>query len=284
MSKKNFYKSQEQTPVTTEETEVTENKPVESTVEEPTETKPEEVTEVVESPAEETPVIEQVTVVEPESITEEKSQPVDERQSLIAELDVKPAGVDTMTGQPILPNTPMLRRMKELQESKENSVTKLNKTLTEVVKEKYSEQTAKHPTVVYLVSVLSEYVERMSPTNVVEETAGANYQLKLARAYDAALSAEPELAMVCLEIIVATVTEHLNGAFSERYALRFINVAKLNSEQAYRFHMLTTLFIELGRRAHQKSPAPIGESVNIQKLMDFIPDRNAKANLAEFLS
>lgn len=218
------------------------------------------------------------------TVSQPENNLVDERQSLINELGVKPTGVDIVTGQPILPNTPMLRRMKELAEAQVTSVVKTNKTLTDVVKEKYNPQVANHPTVVYVVSVLSEYVERMSPSNTLTEEEGANYQLKLARLYDAALSAEPELAMVCLEIIVATVTEHLSAAFSERYALRFINIARLNPEQAYRFHMLTTLFMELGRRAGQKNPAPIGESVNIQKLMDFIPDRNAKANLAEFLS
>lgn len=239
----------------------------------------------VETKTVETPV--EVTQTTDSLIEETIDTPLvteNEHQQLVNELGVKPAGRDITTGQEILPNTPMLRRMKELAKSQQNSVSKTNKTLTEVVKEKYGEQLAQHPTVINVVSILSEYVERMSPENTVTEEAGASYQLKLARLYDSVLNAEPELAMVCLEIIVATVTEHITEAFSERFALRFINVARLNPEQAYRFHMLTTLFIELGRRANQKNPTPIGESVNIQKLMDFIPDRNAKANLAEFLS
>lgn len=241
-------------------------------------------TKAVESPVEDTQTIDSVIEETKETPVVTEVVTITEHQQLVNELGVKSAGRDITTGQEILPNTPMLRRMKELAKSQQNSVSKTNKTLTEVVKEKYGEQLAKHPTVINVVSILSEYVERMSPENTVTEEAGASYQLKLARLYDSVLNAEPELAMVCLEIIVATVTEHITEAFSERFALRFINVARLNPEQAYRFHMLTTLFIELGRRANQKNPTPIGESVNIQKLMDFIPDRNAKANLAEFLS
>lgn len=278
MSKNNFNKNQEKRAPETETATKKEDESVESTVEETTETETEDTSNTADSDVEETQ----------EETTEEESQPdeqkTDDRQTLIDELGVKPVGVDIMTGQPILPNTPMLRRMKELQDSQNNGVAVTNKTLTDVVKEKYGEQTAKHPTVTYAVSILSEYVERMSPNNLVTEEEGAAYQLKLARLYDAVLNAEPELSMICLEIIVATVTEHISGVFSERYAQRFINVVRLNPEQSYRFQMLTTLFMELGRRAKQKSPAPIGESVNIPRLMDFIPDRNAKANLAEFLS
>lgn len=214
---------------------------------------------------------------------ESESAEKDEQTRLIEELGVTPAGVNVMSGKPILPNTPMLRRMKELKDSKQTSVDKAKYNLSDVVREKYGDKAAEDTVIKYLVSTLSEYVERMHPKNYIDETGGAQQQLKLARVYDTVLNATPEVSMVGLEIIVSVFLEH-NDLFNEIYASRFINVARLNSEQAYRFQLLTTLFIELAIRANQKSPAPIGESVNIQKLMDFIPDRNGKANLAEFLS
>lgn len=268
-----------------EETPVVEEPQVEEvTVEEPVVEEVKEETPVEpEAPADEVKEETKVEEVKPQPVEKEASDlnPQHEEAELAAKLGLNTKGVNMTTGRPIYPSTPMMRRMLEKQEQEARMNDKSRQDLIEEFMKKHNEHTLKLPQVQYVINTLADYTEKMSPENSIDELKGGEMQTKVAKLYDAVLGYEPELAMVCLEFIVAVVKANLHLAFNERYALRFINTLRVNQEQSYRFQMLTTLFIELAKGA--KGDA-LNQVVNVRKLLDFVTDRNAKANLSEFLA
>lgn len=243
----------------------------------------EETPKVVEEPVVETKEDKKTEELEPQLVEENTGElnPQHEEAELAAKLGLNIKGVNMSTGRPIYPSTPMMRRMLEKQEEEARMNDKSRQDLMEEFMKKHNEHTLNLPQVQYVIKTLADYTDKMSPENAIDELKGGEMQTKLAKLYDAVLSYEPELAMICLEFIVAVVKANLHLSFNERYALRFINALRVNQEQSYRFQMLTTLFIELAKGAKGEA---LGQAVNVRKLLDFVTDRNAKANLSEFLA
>lgn len=232
------------------------------------------------------PTVEEITDVVEDAV-EEVQEPLkeevveSEQERLVRELEIKPQGVDINTGRPVYPSTPILRAMLEKQQRDNKVELKSKHDLVGQFTEKYGQHVVALPQVKYVIDTLVEYTEKMSPSNSIDEIRGGEMQSKLAKLYDSVLGYEPELSLVCLEFIVSVVKANLHMSFNERFALRFINTMRVNQEHSYRFQMLSTLFIELAKGAKGES---LAEVINVRKLLDFVPDRNAKANLSEFLA
>lgn len=287
-------KRSNETEVEKQETEVVSETPTETV-----ETKQEEtVTETTETEAkaEEAPVENKVEPVAPAPV---ETKPVEtvaetvpatesyvpgvnaESLDLAKELGVT-AVTDVRTGQKSLPSTPAMRayaaRQAELEKAQQaNAVT----SVADMVKENYNAVVASNPTVVYVTTTLDEYIKRMSPKNSIDEVTGGQQQTKMARLYDTILLQQPELAQICLKIVVSAIKNNLNDAFAPLYAHRFANTVMLNQEEALRFQMLTTTFIAL---AEGTPKSDLNSKISVRKLLDYIPDRNAKSNMSEFLN
>lgn len=269
MSKKNYTQTQ-----TTETPEVneTEGTETETTVSQETEAQTDQTA------VEET--VDETVVETTESGETSETVVLDEQAQLMKELGLRPMGVNVMKNKEIQPSTPLLRRMKEQQErSKLNTEGKQD--IEEMIIQKFGAEVLQDPQVKYVLDTVCNYAEVMSPNRAVNEQLGGEQQEKLARLYDAVLNYNPDLSNLCLKIIVEVAKANRDLAFNERYALRFINVVRLNQTYSLRFQMLQTLFVNL---AAETSAKDIHKVVNVRKLLDYITDSNAKANLSDFLS
>ena len=219
-----------------------------------------QATEAV-TPAEETPIVED-TKETVEAVVQEEPQPV----------PVQPAIV-----KPVAPSTPFTRQVRQAVVMGER--TRVD--LLETVKETYGDKAAENPQIKYLVATLGQYVEKMSKNSVIDEQQGGAMQARLADIYDTVLNLTPELSHIGINLIVSVIKDNLNDCFSDTMALRFANAMKINQQQALRFQMLTTLFVALARGTKKQD---LGRRISIRKLVEYIPDRNAKENLMEYVS
>lgn len=246
-----------------------------------TETTPEvdPVVEVVEPTVEETvePVVEPTP--EPVEVTPVLVTEYDEQLNLAKELNLT-VRTNPSTGKPILPSTPAMRAaaarlaVKTVQPTQQLNIEKL-------VSDEFGEKVLEDVNIKLIISGLSEYVKKMSPSNVIDEDAGGAAQAKLANLYDVALSLEPAVAEMALKIIVTVIKLNLSGTFKPTMSLRFANTMPLNSEHALRFQLLTTLFCALASGVTKKD---LGRTLNVRQLIDHLSDRNAKSNLSEFIN
>lgn len=216
----------------------------------------------------------------PEQPTEVAQVPVETEAEILARKLGITKVYDKTTGELKLPSTPALRRLAELRKKPViGETTKVD--IKQMVTDKYGEKVAGHPQMEYVISVLSEYVERMSPNNSVDEKEGGIQQVKLANLYDAVLNLPPEIAQSCLTVIVSVIKDNLTLAFSPHHALRFANTMQTTQEQALRFQLLTTLFMALADGTSKKD---LPKVVNIRRLLEYVNTRDGKANISEFIN
>lgn len=205
------------------------------------------------------------------------------REEMADKLGIDSGLSDARTGEKILPSTPALRVMMEQKQKAEEAVkTSVDFTVRELLAQSYSEKVLSDPYIKYIVDTMTDYVRAMSPDAAIDETVGGQYQTRLARLYDTVLSqSDAELADVGLNIVNKIIKQNIHKAFDARYALRFANTQLLDESEARRFHMLTTLFTSLATGTKKSELAKV---LSVQKLLDYIPDRNAKSNLSDFIS
>lgn len=213
----------------------------------------------------------------------DESQPIEteheERLRLAKELNLTVRN-DINTGKPILPSTPAMRAAAALN-ARKTTVTLPGMNIEAFVIETYGNELAQNPNIKLIISTLTDYVKRMSPSASIDEKTGGEVQAQAANMYDVVLSLKPEYAQVGLEIIVAVVKQNLRGAFSETSAMRFANTMPLNTERSIRFQLLTTLFMSLAAGTKKQDLAKV---INVRQLVEYISDRNAKANISEFIN
>lgn len=236
-------------------------------------------------------VIKEETVdVEPSQDTDvsvdesiDETQPIEtesqERLRLAKELNLTVRN-DINTGKPILPSTPAMRAAAALN-ARKTTVNVPGMNIETYVIETYGNDLAQNPNIKLIISTMTDYIKRMSPSASIDEKTGGEVQAQAATMYDVVLSLKPEYAQVGLEIIVAVVKQNLRGAFSETAAMRFANTMPLNTERAIRFQLLTTLFMSLAAGTKKQDLAKV---INVRQLVEYISDRNAKANISEFIN
>lgn len=227
----------------------------------------------------EEPVADQTNDQNDEDVLSKEEIDFNEQIALAKELNLT-IRKDPHSGKPMLPSTPAMRAAAALA-ARKTTVAHTGINIDGYVIEHFGEQAASNPNVKLIVSTLSDYVKRMSPNASIDEKTGGELQAKLANMYDIVLSLKPELAQVCLEIIVAVVKQHLRGAFQQTSALRFANTMPLNTERSLRFQLLTTLFMSM---ASGTTKANLAKTINIRQLLEYITERNAKANISEFIN
>lgn len=187
---------------------------------------------------------------------------------------------DPQTGKPIIPSTPAMRAA-----LKRKAAVRVDDTTTadiqKMVSDHYDPIVCDNPNIQHVIATLGNYVKRMSPNAAIDEVRGGEIQAELAGLYDLVLSLDPELSTIGLEIIVSVIKMNLRGAFSQTLAYRFANTIPLNKELSIRFQLLTTLFISLASGTKKKD---LSKTINVRQLHDYITDRNAKANISEFIN
>lgn len=221
--------------------------------------------------------------VEPASVKEENSQTVKE-YVVAGDAVITPNHPSAITPQPVATqyrNTvnPLVKILAEREKQRTETPTKLD--ISEYVKTTFGEDVLNDPQIQYVVATLSDYITHMSPEVSIDEVVGGKYQAKLANMYDVVLGLEPELSQVGLQIITNIVRNNIGGAFADTHSLRFANTMQLNIQQANRFQLLTVLFTTLGSGTAKKD---LAKKISIRKLLDYIPDRDAKTNLTEFVN
>ena len=187
---------------------------------------------------------------------------------------------DPGTGKAILPSTPAMRAAAARKKVKP-VVEDSSMDIEAFVKDRYGENAVSDVNIKLVMSTLATYVKHMSPSASIDEKQGGIQQEKLANLYDVVLSLKPEIAQVALEIIVSVVKQNINGAFTPRSALRFANTMPLDKDRAIRFQLLTTLFITMGSGTAKKD---LAKKVNVRQLLEYVTERNAKANISEFIN
>lgn len=231
-------------------------------------------------PVEETQATETTSPAEPTPEVEDTGAP----EGLVVEEEPKPAPVapkvvtvQPTVAKPVAPSTPFTRQVRQAVVMGERTRVDLLAS----VKETYGAKVAENPQIKYLTATLGQYVEKMSKSSVIDEQQGGAMQARLADIYDTVLNLTPELSHIGINIIVSVVKDNINDCFSDTMALRFANAMKINQQQALRFQMLTTLFVALARGTKKQD---LGRRISIRKLVEYIPDRNAKENLMEYVS
>lgn len=269
-TKKRSAKTEEANDVQT--TQVTqESAPLEPTVD-----VSENSDEQEQTPEIETDVVEAV-IQDEKPVPQETEQ--DEQIRLAKELNLT-IRTDPQSGKAILPSTPAMRAAAARQAYKP-VVENTGINLDDYVLENYGDMASENPNIKLVTATLTDYIKRMNPASSIDETTGGEQQAKLANMYDVVLSLKPEIAQMALEIVVAVVKQNQRGAFNQTAALRFANTMPLNSERALRFQLLTTLFISLAGGTTKKD---LAKTLNIRQLLEYITDRNAKANISEFIN
>lgn len=227
--------------------------------------------------------VEPPAVVVQEVVTKEQQETANElTDEQIADMLGLPKVYDTF-GNRVIPSTPALKMMLERQEKTylekafDNSKADIEKLVVSLASESALENTI----VQHVVSLFSEYLEQMSPKFTIDETSGGKLQTRLATLYDHVLNADSSVSQVCLNVIVEIIRKNLGGAFSENYALRFANTMSTNKDQQLRFHAITTVLLAI---ANGTSKRNLAKTIDVRKLLDYIPDRQAKANMSEFIS
>lgn len=210
----------------------------------------------------------------PKTTTEE-----DEQLKLAKELNLT-IRTDISTGKPILPSTPAMRAAAAAA-ARKPVYNRVEVNIEDFVKENYGAIAAENPNIKLVVTTLVDYIKRMSGNASIDETAGGEQQSKLANMYDVVLSLQPEVSQTALEIIVAVVKQNQHDAFKQTTALRFANTMALNTERSLRFQLLTTLFMSLAAGTSKKD---LAKTLNIRQLLEYITERNAKANISEFIN
>lgn len=223
------------------------------------------------------PIIDE-TIVEIDEVTTNETE-YEEQLRLAKELNLT-VRTDPNTGKPVLPSTPAMRAAAAAAARKPLAVN-THMDIDEYVLKTFGEQAAENPNIKLVVSKLTNYVKKMSPTASIDEITGGEQQAELANMYDVVLSLKPELSQVGLEIIVAVVKQNIRGAFGQTTALRFANTMPVNNERAIRFQLLTTLFMSMATGTTKKD---LAKTINIRQLLEYITDRNAKANISEFIN
>lgn len=202
-----------------------------------------------------------------------------EQLALAKELNLS-VRTDKNTGMPILPSTPAMRAA-----AARRAVSVVMPTVAMDIEQHifdtYGKDSVKDVNIKLLIDVLSDYVKLMSPSASITETQGGNQQAKLANLYDVVLSLKPELSQISLEIIVNVIKQNIRGAFAERNALRFANTMPIDKERAMRFQLLTTLFISMAGGTAKKD---LAKTINLKQLLEYVTERNAKANISEFIN
>lgn len=214
-----------------------------------------------------------------ETITPKPTVAVDETEELAKNLNLT-GRRDLHTGKPILPSTPAMRAAAAARARKKVFDDNVMNIESYVI-DNYGEHVVDNVNIKLVIATLSEYVKRMGPNTSVDETLGGDMQAKLANLYDIVLGLKPDIAQTSLEIIVAVIKNNLQGAFELTRALRFANTMPLNGELSLRFQLLTTLFINIAKGTSKKD---LAKTINIRQLLEYIPDRNAKANISEFIN
>lgn len=225
-----------------------------------------------------TPVIEDVQPVVEEAV-ETPVDPIDEDLRMAKELNLT-IRKDPQTGKPIIPSTPAMRAALNRKASVRVDDT-TTADIQNMVSENYDPLVSENPNIQHVIATLGNYVKRMSPNATVSEVRGGELQAELAGLYDLVLGLDPELSSIGMEIIVSVMKMNLRGAFSQTLAYRFSNTVPLNKELSIRFQLLTTLFISLASGTKKKD---LSKTINVRQLHDYISDRNAKANLSEFIN
>lgn len=264
-------------PKSTEETTVEETTDVQTT-------EVEQVEPVVEPTETEKEVTEETTDKTPETVESSDAEKAvdaenEERLKLAKELNLS-IRRDVNTGKPILPSTPAMRAAAAAA-SRKTVLVHAGMDIEQYVIDTYGEELANNPDIKLIISTLSNYVRRMGPGASITEKEGGEVQSTVANLYDVVLSLKSEFAQVGLEIIVAVVKQNIRGAFAEVSALRFANTMPLNTERSIRFQLLTTLFITLASGTKKQNLAKV---INVRQLVEYISDRNAKANISEFIN
>lgn len=235
---------------------------------------------VEETPVQETQATEAATAAEETPAVEDTNETVEgvvQEESAPAPVVPQPVPVQPAIVKPVAPSTPFTRQVRQAVVMGER--TRVD--LLETVKTTYGNKAAENPQIKYLVATLGQYVEKMSKSSVIDEQQGGAMQARLADIYDTVLNLTPELSHIGINIIVSVIKDNLNDCFSDTMALRFANAMKINQQQALRFQMLTTLFVALARGTKKQD---LGRRISIRKLVEYIPDRNAKENLMEYVS
>ena len=237
--------------------------------------------EIKEDVVVEEPVVETVEDEPTTDVVEDAKPETDEEERirLAKELNMT-VRKDANTGKAILPSTPAMRAAAAAA-ARTVVMPVPGIDIEKHVIDTYGEDVAQEPNIKLIISTLSTYVKRMSPSASIDEKSGGEVQASLASMYDVVLSLKPEYAQVGLEIIVAVIKRHVSGAFSETAALRFANTMPVNSERALRFQLLTTLFMALANGTNKKD---LGKVINIRQLVEYISSRDAKANISEFIN
>ena len=230
---------------------------------------------VEETPVQETQATEAATAAVED--TNETVEGVVQEEPAPAPVVPKPVPVQPAIVKPVVPSTPFTRQVRQAVVMGER--TRVD--LLETVKGTYGDKVAENPQIKYLTATLGQYVEKMSKSSVIDEQQGGAMQARLADIYDTVLNLTPELSHIGINIIVSVIKDNLNDCFSDTMALRFANAMKINQQQALRFQMLTTLFVALARGTKKQD---LGRRISIRKLVEYIPDRNAKENLMEYVS
>lgn len=220
-----------------------------------------------------------VQVDESDESPEHIETEAEERLRLAKELNLT-VRTDQHTGKPILPSTPAMRAAAALA-ARKTTVPVVGMDIENFVVQTYGDAVAQNPNIKLIISTLADYIKRMSPGASIDEKTGGEIQAAAANMYDVVLSLKPEFAQVGLEIIVAVVKQNLRGAFSETAAMRFANTMPLNTERSIRFQLLTTLFMSLAAGTKKRDLAKV---INVRQLVEYISDRNAKANISEFIN
>ena len=264
------------------DTEVVEETTPEVEVAEEVETEAEPESVPVEEPAVEEAVVEvEPEVVEdtPVVVESKNDDHIAEQIKLAKELNLT-IRTDATTGEPILPSTPVMRMAAARQALKPTTNTATFDIENHVMVE-YGDVASNNPDIKFVVATLTDYVKRMSPSASIDEVTGGAMQAKLAGMYDVVLSLKPEVSQMALEVVVATVKQNIRGAFEATAAYRFANTMPLDSERAIRFQLLTTLFSTLASGTKKKD---LAKAINVRQLLEYVTDRNAKANISEFIN
>lgn len=202
-------------------------------------------------PTVETPV-ENEAATEESAVTEPTVEPVVEEAA-----PVQPEPTPEPTPEPV--PAPVV----EEKETVRTFLLKKNKGLTAIP-----------PNTLHLLGLLEKYVEAMMPNVPANPKDGASHQRSLYNIFISALTLKSGEHRIALDGILYVMNEHRMGAFSERYAMRFMDTTRLDAASAISFQRLLHLFILTANPAKRRDALKQLDMRRIIEKLDVMSQQN----------